>query len=453
MKTRDMKSILFIILVLVPAGIRGQDILDEYIKSGLTNNLALKQKESEYRLSIEALREARALFYPDLSFNARYTVSDGGRVINLPVGDLLNPVYSTLNALTSSHNFPAIENQQIRFLRPHEHETKLRLIQPVFNTDIYYNSKIKKEMTGYGQADVNQYRRELVSEIKKAYYNLSMADGIYSMLQETRKVLSENVRVNRRLVENDKVTRDVLYRSEAELGKFDQDLQEAEKQKVVAAAYFNFLLNRPLTDSVIIKPPVTFPRLSDYTGDYTATALANREEIKKLGQYGTIADLNVKRNQSGVLPDMFLAIDYGYQGETYEFNREAEYAQASAILKWNLFKGFENRSKIRQARIDREIVESELEEAKKQIGLQVLNTMNEMKTSEKGIAAAESTLANAREAFRLTAKRYDQGQASLLEYLDARSTLTRAEESLIISKCRYLSSFAEFEKVTAVNKY
>jgi len=84
-------------------------------------------------------------------------------------------------------------------------------------------------LTGYEEADVNQYKRELVAEMKKAYYNLSMADGIFSMLQDTRNVLAENVRVNKRLVDNDKVTRDVLYRSEAELGRIDQEIQEAEK--------------------------------------------------------------------------------------------------------------------------------------------------------------------------------------------------------------------------------
>ena len=78
------------------------------------------------------------------------------------------------------------------------------------------------------------------------------------MLKETRLVLLENVRVNQKLVENDKVTRDILLRSQAELGKFDQQLQEAEKERIVASAYFNFLLNRPLDDSVIIKLPLSY---------------------------------------------------------------------------------------------------------------------------------------------------------------------------------------------------
>lgn len=447
-----MKSKIIILILLIPSLLRGQEVLNEYIRYGLDNNLVLKQKQSGYEKSLEALREARGLFYPNISFNARYTVSEGGRVIDFPVGDLLNPVYSTLNMLTSSALFPMIENQQIRFLRPTEQETKIRLTQPVFNPDIYYNSKIKKELSVFEEADVEQYKRELIAEIKKAYYNVAMADGIFSMLVETRKLLLENVRVNKKLVENDKLTIDYVYRSEAELSKFDQELQNAEKNKKIACSYFNFLLNKPLTDSITLQQPVSFPVLAGLTENFSQSAIENREELKKLGNYKKITDMKLKMNQSGKLPDLFVAVDYGFQGEQYKFNKNQDYVQASAVLTWNLFSGFQNRAKIKQAIIDKTIISDQLDMARKQIELQVINTMNELLTAEKGITAAETRLKNAGEGFRLVNRKYEEGQASLIEFLDARTTMTQAEENLIISKFSYLSSFAEFEKVTAINK-
>jgi len=262
----------------------------------------------------------------------------------------------------------------------------------------------------------------------------------------------ENVRVNRKLMSNDKVTADYLYRSEAELNKFDQELQNAEKNKEIACAYFNFLLNRPLTDTIIIQHPSLFPSLSALTDDFTLTALENREEIRKLENYEKISGLQVKMNQSQKLPDLFAVADYGFQGEEYEFNREQDYIQASAVLTWNLFEGFTNRARIRQAIIQKEIAETQLEEVKKQIELQVINAVSELSAADKGIAAAESQLKNARESYRIVEKKYDEGQASLIEYIDARTSMTQAEENLIISRFQYLSAFAEFEKITAIDK-
>jgi outer membrane protein TolC len=103
--------------------------------------------------------------------------------------------------------------------------------------------------------------------------------------------------------------------------------------------------------------------------------------------------------------------------------------------------------------IDKTIIGNQLDEARKQIELQVINTLNELLTAEKGISAAETRLKNARDGFRLINRKYEEGQASLLEFLDARTTITQAEENLIISKFSYLSCFAEFEKVTAVNDH
>jgi len=447
-----MKFRILILVWFIPALLRGQEILNEYIRYGLENNLVLKQKQSEYQKSIEALNEAKGLFYPSISFNARYTLSEGGRVIDFPVGALLNPVYSTLNALTATSLFPMIDNQQIRFLRPTEHETKVRLAQPVFNPDIYYNSKIKKELSVFEEADAGQYRRELIADIKKAYYNVAMTDGILSMLAETRKLLLENIRVNKKLIENDKLTVDYLYRSEAELSKFDQEMENAGKNKKIACAYFNFLLNKPLSDSIIIRLPVSFPVIADLTGNFSKSAIENREELKKLKNYSNITDMQIKMNKSGKLPDLFVAVDYGFQGEKYKFNKNQDYVQASAVLTWNLFSGFQNRAKIKQAMLDKTIILSQLEGARKQIELQVINIMNELLTAEKGIAAAETRLKNASEGFRLLNRKYEEGQATLIEFLDARTTMTQAEENLIISRFSYLSCFAEFEKVTAINK-
>jgi outer membrane protein len=449
MRTRWL---LTLFLLFLPCIMVGQSVLEEYIRLGLENNLALKQKEAGFQKSLAALKEARGLFYPDVSLNARYTRSEGGRLIHFPAGDLLNPVYTTLNTIIGSDLFPMIANQEIRFLRPREHETKMRLVQPVFNTDIYYNSRIRQVVSQSEEVSMEQYRRELVAEIKKAYYQAAMTASIVSMLHDTRLVMVENVRVNQRLLANSKITPDNLYRSQTELSRFDQELLVAEKNRKVAASYLNFLLNRPLNDSILTEEPVTIPLLTDFASDYTQMAIDQREELKKLEQYAHISDLQVQMNRSDKLPNLFMVVDYGFQGEKYRFNSSHDYMQASAVLSWSLFKGFQNRAKIQQAQIQKDMAENQLEQAKMQIELQVITILDELKASEKGIQAAESQVKSAGEGFRLVQRKYEEGQSSLIEFMDARNSFTLAQENLIISRFSYLVDMAEFERVIAVNK-
>ncbi|MCX6225656.1 MAG: TolC family protein [Bacteroidia bacterium] len=448
-----MTGVLLIALLMAwPAVVKAQSPLDDYVKLGLENNLSLKQKVTSYQKSLEALKEAKGLFFPNIALNARYSAAEGGRTIDLPIGDLLNPVYSSLNQILRENRFPQIDNQSFMFLRPLEQETKIRMVQPVFNTDIYYNSRIKKELTQTEQVSVNQYRQELVAEIHKAWYNTAMADGIVNMLNDTRKLLEENVRVNQKLVDNGKITIDNLYRAQTEMSKFDQKVQVAAKNKEIASAYFNFLLNRSLTEAVILSEPDILPLLTAGAEVYRESALANREELKKLDLYDNISGLQVKMNQAGALPNVMIVADYGIQGEKYRINKDADFGQASAILTWDLFAGFQNRAKISQSKLQKKMLDQQSEEVRKQIELQVITALNELKTAQAGIESAMSQVKTAREGFRLVKRRYEEGQANLIEFIDARTTLTQAEENVIISKYTYLADYAEFEKVCAINK-
>ena len=90
---RTLKKLLVLVLgVITPLLSAQEESLEDYIRTGLGNNLALKQKEVSYEKSLYVLQQARSLFYPDISMNMRYSAAKGGRLIEFPVGTMLNPV-------------------------------------------------------------------------------------------------------------------------------------------------------------------------------------------------------------------------------------------------------------------------------------------------------------------------------------------------------------------------
>ena len=121
-------------------------VLDGYIRDGLTNNLALRQQTLDLQRSMEAVRQAKSLFFPTVQFNATYTRATGGRQIEIPVGEMLNPGYSTLNQLLQTNAFPMLENQREQFLPDDFHETYLKVAYPLFNSDLKYNRTIQEQL-------------------------------------------------------------------------------------------------------------------------------------------------------------------------------------------------------------------------------------------------------------------------------------------------------------------
>jgi outer membrane protein len=445
------QPLLLILFILFTANIHGQEtILESYVRQGLENNLALKQKESNYAKSLAALKEARAMFFPDVSLNARYSVAEGGRMIEFPVGDLMNPVYSTLNMFLGEDRFPMIENQEFTFLREHEHETKISVVQPLIDPRVYYNQKISQQLSEAQKADAETFRRQLVAEIKTAYFNWLKTLRIEQLLHATKKLLEENVRVNESLYKNDKVTIDNVYRSKAELSRLEQQIAESTRARQVAAAYFNFLLNRPLEEKIIEQELFDSVAVTLNLQAAHQNALENREELDMLESYARANDYLLSLNHSKKIPSIYGAVDYGFQGEEYQFTNKYDYVLASIVLKWELFHGFENQAAVSQAKIERDIRKTQIEETKEQIRLQVIRSFYDLQASQKSVIAAEQSLASAKKAFEVTDRKYREGQASLIEYIDARTTMTNAEQNLIISRYDHHIRYAEFERVACL---
>jgi len=116
-KYLKLRKLYQLILVTLPiAGVqavKGQSRLDQYIQQGLVSNQSIRQQTFTLEKNVYALKEAKSMFLPEVSFSTTYSKAEGGRTIDVPVGDLLNGAYATLNQLTGSNSFPRLQNQHI----------------------------------------------------------------------------------------------------------------------------------------------------------------------------------------------------------------------------------------------------------------------------------------------------------------------------------------------------
>ncbi len=424
-------------------------LLDNYIQEGLQSNQALRQKKLDYASSLSALKEAKGLFMPDVSFNARFTVADGGRTIEFPVGDLMNPVYTTLNMLTASDRFPQIENEEFPFLRPTEHETKVSLVQPIFSSEVIHNYRIRKQYTEIARIDIGRYERELVREITKAYYGYQKAYNLRGLADTTLSLVKENLRVSQRLFENDIVTIDAVYRSESELSQVEVQRAQAYHMVEASRAYFNFLLNRPLESPLeLIEIPPVQQTIS--LEEASERALQNRDELQQIEQYLQLNQHVTSLHKGNNIPGLYGVVDYGFQGDKYSFTGEDDYVLASLVMKWNLFHGSANHQKVQQSRIEGEKLNELYGQTQQQIRMEVINHYYGMQTAYESVQSARKQSRSASRAYELIHRKYREGLSSLLELIDARTSLTGAVANSIIAQGDYFSRLADFEYAMGV---
>ncbi|MCW3126952.1 MAG: TolC family protein, partial [Bacteroidetes bacterium] len=277
-----MKS-LKAILILMMAGMTASaqtESLDAYIAEGLANNEAVKQQNFNLEKSVYALKEATGLYMPSINVKADYVDSRGGRTIDFPIGDIVNPIYRNLEQLNHAAGYPTLSNVSVQLNPSNFYNAYVRTSVPIVNAEIWYNRKIKKDQVSLQKSEVAIYKRELVKEIKVAYFNYLKATSAVSIYENALTTVNESERVNQKLVDNGKEVIFALSRAKSEVSKIKAQLNDAKNTQKNAAAYFNFLLNKPLdsevkVDESLLKNMVMLP------GDPTPNS-SKREELAKL---------------------------------------------------------------------------------------------------------------------------------------------------------------------------
>lgn len=453
-----MKKLLFY-LIISPlwafsqmGGIPSSPILESYIQEGLKQNLGLKQERLEISKSLESIAQAKANFMPKVTFNPTYSVAAGGRRLEFPIGDLLNPVYSTLNQLTKTNNFPQVENVN-QLLAPNNfHDTKLTFQYPIFNTDIRYNLLIQRDLISTQEAKKRVLENEIRYSITTGYLQYLQMLEAQKIFDASRKLLTDFVKLNEKLVNNNVATKDVIYSSEYEVSKLDQQVAVLDKNRQSIQAYLNFLMNRDFSTEIIADTNlVNYAAPTTGLAQIKEDALAHRQELSQLRTNIKVSETAIKLQEMNAMrPQVFLGGNTGFQGFGYNFKNQA-YLILQVGLSWDLYHGFEKKSKIQQAKIQKNILDTKLEELKKQIQLQVSQAFFELEVAKKSLITAKDGTSKVEKYFKIVESRYRNGQAITIEYLRASNEIITARLQESVAKYDILVKQAMLDKVSTPN--
>ena len=426
------------------AGLRdpGGSILNAYIQEAFKNNEGLHQEQFGLEKSLYALQEARSLFLPNVSLQSSYTKAAGGRTIDVPVGDLLNSVYTTLNQLTSTHNFPHLDNQSFLLNPDNYYDAHLHTTLPLVNAELWYNRQIKKQLITGQQAEVNVYKRELVKNIKTAYFQYYQAMRAVDIYLGALDLVKENIRVNESLLRNGVRNSTALTRSLTEQQKTISERLQAENEALNAKAYFNFLLNRPAKDSIIMD---TSGFMAPDQVTEGAEGVGNREELQQWRTLESVHALDLHLEKSYIIPKLNTFLDLGSQG-TGTVDNKTRYYFWGVSLEWDLFAGGQHRYKAKQADADLRSAQAGYNETTQSLQLQLEQSINNYHSAAATYQSASSQLGFAEKYFTDQSKAYREGQLLYVELLDAENQLTNARLQLAQAFAGVQISLAQLER-------
>ncbi len=445
----NLKTILSVLIaLLITEKTIAQDVLEDYVKRGLSNNLVLKERTISLEKSLLSLKEAKTLFMPSVNLAANYTVAAGGRVIEFPIGDLLNGAYATLNRLTASQNFPQLENQKILLAPNNFYDVKVRTTYPIFNSDIKHNQLIKsKEITLY-EADIKIYENELASDIRKAYFNYCTAVEAKQIYASATNLVAQNLKVNQSLVTNGKGLIANVLRAESEVENVAAKSVEAENQRLNAKAYFNFLINAQLTDSITFAPLSIAGILGEKKAEIN---INNRAEFKKINAAIEVNKAVLDFNKDYKKPKIGSFLDLGLQNNLPKFNKQTPYLLLGLQLELPIYNGGREPLKIQQTQLNLQSLDIQRNQVEKQLTLAATIAQNNLQTEIALYQSATKKVTALRSYFKLIDRGFKEGTNPFIEFIDARNQLTVSELQVSIQMYKILVAKTELERMIGRN--
>jgi outer membrane protein len=417
--------------------------LDEYVREGLKSNLAVQQKNISLQQAQQSLKIAQSYFIPSVTLLADYTSGDGGRSISFPVGDLLNPVYASLNQMTKSDAFPQIENVKQNFLPKNFYDARIRTSVPLVNTDLYMNRSIQSQQVMVRQYELEAYKRQLVQDIKIAYFNYQSALVAVKIYESAVELVNKNVTINESLLMNGKSLPANYLRSKSEAERVKAELNSARNRVSNAKKYFNFLLNKDLDAKIDVSTP-----LENNVADSTSSA-SIREELQIIKAVREINRTSLQMSKLSRLPKMNAFLDLGSQAYNFKYNENSRYYLFGVQFSMPLFQGLRTHQLIRQNTLEVKRAESQVQAMTRQFELSTQLAQNDLQTSTQNYLAAREQVKSAKSYFNLIDKGYQQGVNSLIEFLDARNQLTSSQLQENLKMFEMLAASAKLERETA----
>ncbi len=428
-----------------PARAQQGDPLAGLVQEALRANLGLAQQRSLEQRALAQQHEARGLFLPGLTLEARYSEQSG----TLNLGDFVNPAYAALNQLTGSNSFPT----NLDITLPMRHESRLRLTQPVFNEVIRQSYTVARERSSAQRYQRIAAARTLAAQVQAAYFDVAAARSVVGIDQSSLLLVRENTRVAGRLVAASQATPEVVFRARAEESDVEQKLAEAQERVDAAGRQLDRLLGRTLETPVDSIPESAFCFELPASADSAVThALAQREELRQAGAGVRAAQAGVGVASAALLPSLAVAVDYGFQGSDLSFGRKQDFIVGSVVVSWNLFDGGRNLAARQEAKAEAERARLARRDAADAVAQDVRTAFEAAVVARSAMAAAQARESAAQRTFDLVRRKYAEGEASQIEFVDARTSLTNAQLNRTLTFYRYAVRYVDFERAAALRE-
>jgi outer membrane protein TolC len=319
-----------------------------------------------------------------------------------------------------------------------------------------YRSASAAEAVARAKADVAA--RGLVATIVQNYYGLVAAQRKLASAQLGLQEAQEFLEITRKQEAGGEVAHSDVIKAQIQVSQRTRDAQDAELAILKSRLGLSVLVFPDFRDNfAVVDDLQTMTPLLPLT-ELKSTATANSPDVRAAEASVQQESLGVDVARGGVLPTLSFDYFYGINANEFATHSSPTIENPSGVnllgsvfqaqLTVPLWSWGAAQSKMKQAELRVQAAKSDLTLAQRQLQASISTFHREAEIARDQVTSLRESLDLSTESLRLTLLRYQAGEVSVLEVVDAQTTLIQARNAYDDGLVRYRVALAALQTLT-----
>ncbi len=313
-----------------------------------------------------------------------------------------------------------------------------------------YQRTIAAEAVARAKADIAG--RGLIATVVQNYYGLVSAQRKYANAQQSLREAGQFTDITQKQEQGGEVAHSDVVKAQIQLAQRQRDMQEAqvavEKARIGFAVILfpDFRRDYSVVDDLQTTAPLPpFEQIQDLAAKNSPDIRAAQSAVRQ-------ETLGIKVARSAYLPALSFDYFFGIDANQYAINNRDHLnnlgSVAQAQMTIPLWTWGATRSKIKQAELHLQQAKADLSLTQRMLLANLNSFYLEADTASSQLASLKNSLDLSIESLRLTLLRYQAGEVTVLEVVDAQSTLVQARNAYDDGVVRYRLALANLQTLT-----
>ncbi len=300
-------------------------------------------------------------------------------------------------------------------------------------------------------AELEIARRGLVATVVGLYYNALAADRKVAIAERAATEAASFTQLTQQREQARESAHADVVKAQLLQQQRERDIADALLLQEKDRLDLGVLLN-PDPRSPYALTPADLSAPLPTRADVEAALAKHNPELRSAFASSHLANLNVTSARLGYLPDLGLTYNYGIDAAQFAMHNSIGANNLGysviATLDIPLWDWFTTHNRVKQAQLARETARVTLNNTQRQLIADLDSFYSEARVAHDQIASLDQSVTTATESLRLTRLRYTNGEATVLEVVDAQSSLTTAELAREDGVVRYQTALANLQLLT-----